>query len=142
MVEFQFKPTNLDHPDWTSIFHMTAGGDLGLGDRTPAVFFRPSGGLAIDMNSAVNNEGNWINSIQLNRGFPAPPIGEWTKIRISQELVNQEFKYRISINEIEKLDVENSRAVGFKNVKVFAADPWYPAQPGFVKKLSINVKGE
>ena len=56
--------------------------------------------------------------------------------------MNQEFKYRISINETEKVDVENLKAVGFKNVKVFAANPWSKAQPGFVKNLSINVKRE
>ena len=135
MVEFQFKPTNLDHPDWTSIFHMTSGGDNGnLGDRTPAVFFHPNKGLEIQ--SAVNNVHNYFAN------FPAPPIGEWTKIRISQELMKQEFKYRISINETEKLDVENLKAVGFKSVKVFVANPFHKAQPGFVKNLSINVKGE
>ena len=135
MVEFQFKPTNLDHPDWTSIFHMTTGGgNLDIGDRTPAVFFHPNSGLRI--NSAVNNDGAFF------REFAAPPIGEWTKIRISQELVNQEFKYRISINETEKVDVENLKAIGFRNVKVFSANPWSKAQPGFVKNLSINVKGE
>ena len=80
-----------------------------------------------------------LNLVNLNLN---PPIGEWTKIQISQELVNQEFKYRISINKTEKVDVENSKAVGFKNVKVFAANPWYKTQPGFVKNLSINVKRE
>ena len=37
--------------------------------------------------------------------------------------------------------MENSAAVGFENVKVFAADPWYEAQPGSIKNLKINVKG-
>jgi hypothetical protein len=145
MVEFQLKPTNFDHPDWVSIFHMTIGGDFdNIGDRTPAVFFHPNDGLRI--NSDVSNQhSNFL------RDFPAPPIGEWTKIQISQELVNHEFKYRISINENKKFavgvcvcvwGVDNSKADGFKKVKVFAADPWYPAQPGFVKNLSINVKGE
>ena len=37
--------------------------------------------------------------------------------------------------------MENSAAVGFENVKVFAADPWYEAQPGSIKNLKISVKG-
>ena len=36
--------------------------------------------------------------------------------------------------------MENSAAVGFENVKVFAADPWYEAQPGSIKNLKISVK--
>ena len=46
MVEFLFKPTNLDNPDWTSIFHMTIGGNReNLDNRTPAIFFRPNQGF-------------------------------------------------------------------------------------------------
>ena len=37
--------------------------------------------------------------------------------------------------------MENSAAVGFENVKVFAADPWAEAQPGSIKNLKIHVKG-
>ena len=32
-------------------------------------------------------------------------------------------------------------AVEFENVKVFAAEPWWEAQPGSIKNLKINVKG-
>ena len=42
MVEFEFKPTNFDHNYWTSIFHMTIGGNMAtIGDRIPAVFYHP-----------------------------------------------------------------------------------------------------
>ena len=37
--------------------------------------------------------------------------------------------------------MEISAAVGFENVKVFAADPWWEAQPGSIKNLKIHVKG-
>ena len=135
MVEFQFKPTDLTRPDWTSIFHMTAGDNVGeIGDRIPAVFFRPSNGMQIS--SALNTQFNF------EIDFPAPTIGEWTKIRVSQELLNQSFKYKIFIDDAEKLVAENSVAISFENVRVFAADPWYPAQPGSIKNLSINIKGE
>ena len=135
MVEFQFKPTDLTNPDWTSIFHMTKGGNNeAIGDRTPAVFFRPSSGLHIT--SALNEENNF------RVAFPAPTIGVWTKIRVSQELLNEGLKFRIFTDETEKLVAENSVAIILENVKVFAADPWFPAQPGSIKNLSINVKGE
>ena len=72
---------------------------------------------------AINNHHNFQYDVS------APPIGEWTKIK---------FRNRISIDETEKFNAENSKAVGFKNMKVFTADPWYKAQPGFVKNLSIK----
>ena len=107
------------------------GGNSGtIGERIPGVFFHPNDGLV--MFFAINNHHNFQYDVS------APPIGEWTKIQKSQELVNQQFKFRISIDETEKFNAENSKAVGFKNMKVFAADPWYKAQPGFVKNLSIK----
>merc|ERR1712061_310560 len=134
MVEFEFKPTIFDHSGWSNIFHMTIGGDQrAIGDRIPAVFYHPSSGLGI--RSHVNKNPAYAKQ------FDSLPIGEWTKIRVSQELLGGKFRYRIFIDEKEETNVENSRAVGFENVKVFAADPWYEAQPGSIKSLKISVKG-
>ena len=179
MVEFEFKPTNFDHDGWTSIFHMTIGGDVAtIGDRIPAVFYHPSQGLTIDSHN--NETPNYAE-----KRYGSPPIGNWTKIRVSQELLDGKFRYRmfikaficwdedhtlkfhpknilyisleskynvylwkpahsrykIFINEREETNMENSAAVEFENVKVFAADPFHEAQPGSIKNLKINVKG-
>merc|ERR1712061_329587 len=134
MVEFEVKPTIFDHDGWSNIFHMTKGGDARtIGDRIPAVFYHPRSGLGI--RSHINQEPNYAEQ------FDSLPIGEWTKIRVSQELIGGKFRYRIFIDEKEETNVENSRAVGFENVKVFASDPWYEAQPGSIKNLKISVKG-
>ena len=93
MVEFEFKPTNLDH-GWTSIFHMTIGGDSGtIGYRIPAVFYHPSYNLLI---SSHNNK-----NANYNKYVPSPPIGKWTKIRVSQELLDGKFRYRIFFCKIK-----------------------------------------
>ena len=135
MVEFLFKRTNSSTNEWTSIFHMTVGGDRStIGDRTPAVFFNPNFGFQIA--SACNGSDNF------NKDFPAPPIDVWTKIKVSQELLHGQFKYRIFIDGSEKLNVGNLKAVGFENVKVYAANPWFHAQAGAIKNLSINIKGD
>ena len=89
MVEFEFKPTNFDHNGWTSIFHMTIGGNVGFGDRIPAVFYHPRNGLTI---SSHNNK-----NAKYYQNLPSPPIGKWTKIRVSQELLDGKFRYRIFI---------------------------------------------
>ena len=48
-----------------------------------------------------------------------------------------ELKFLFENEEMLKMDI--SEAVGFENVKVYASDPWYPAQPGCIKNLGINV---
>ena len=133
MVEFLFKPTNYDHPDWTSIFRMTIGGNHeNLGDRNPAVFFHPSRGFLIvySLNEYKNQE------IRL----PAPTIDKWTKIRMFQKNENGNTKIKLFIDNKEMLSAVNSKPTSFENVKVYASDPWYPAQPGSIKNLSIKVK--
>ena len=71
-----------------------------------------------------------------------PAVGEWIKIRVSQELLDNKLKYRVIIDGVEKINEENKNAAVFQNVKVFAANPWQKAQPGFVKNLSIKIKEE
>ena len=90
MVEFEFKPTNFDHSGWTSIFHMTIGGNYGtIGYRIPAVFYHPTNGLRV---SSYNNQNS-----NYDQNFPSPTIGKWTKIRVSQELLDGKFRHRIFI---------------------------------------------
>ena len=135
MVEFMLKPTNLDNPGWTNIFHMTIGGggfpNGKIGERTPALFFNPS--LGLHFASAHNGQAN------LAMNFPAPTVDKWTKLRMSQEMQNGKIKLKFIIEDEEMLSVENAEPVGFENVKVYASDPWDPALPGFIKNLSINV---
>ena len=107
MVEFLFKPTNYDNPDWTSIFHMTIGGNAAkLGDRNPAVMFRPSYGLMIaySLSEQKNQE------IRL----PAPTIDKWTKIQMVQETENRNTKIKIFINDEEMLRAVNYIPTSFE----------------------------
>ena len=86
MVEFEFKPTNFDHSGWTNIFHMTtAPGGTGFLQCS----ITPEGLFSIM--SHDNQNGNY------HQNFPPPPIGKWTKIRVSQELLDGKFRYRIFI---------------------------------------------
>ena len=131
MVEFLFKPTNYDNPNFTNIIHMTIGGDgENLGDRTPHVFVAPGRGLVVAYSLNINND-DYID-------LPAPSIDEWTKIRMSQEIENRKTKVKIFINDEEMFSAVNSKPTSFENMKVYASDTWYPAQPGSIKNLSIN----
>ena len=133
MVEFLFKPTNYDNPDWTSIFHMTIGGNHeNLGDRNPAVFFHPSQDQGLVIVYSLNNDKD--QQIHL----PTPTIDKWTKIRMFQKIEDGNTKIKLFINDKEMLSAVNYKPTSFENVKVYASDPWYSAQPGSIKNLSIN----
>ena len=110
---------------------MTIGGNReNLDDRTPAIFIRPSQGFYF-ASSALTNSFTLL---------PAPTVVKWTKLRLSEELQNEKIKLKFFNDDEEMLSVDNSNAVGFKDIKVYASDPWYAAQPGFIKNLSIKIK--
>ena len=82
----------------------------------------------------MNEDGNFETD------FPSPPIGHYTKVQVSQELMNNGYVYKIAVGKDAKFSIVNFLPAEFRDVKVFAADPWYTVQPGFIKNLSIFVK--
>ena len=92
MVEFEFKPTNFDHSGWTNIFHMTTASLSGTGSLQCSI--TPEGLFTIKTLYLLKSQ-NII--IKHHQNFPPPPIGKWTKIRVSQELIDGKFRYRIFI---------------------------------------------
>ena len=84
-----------------------------LDDRTPAIFFRPSQGFYF-ASSALTNYFTLL---------PAATDDKWTKLRMSQELQNGKIRLEFFNNDEEMLSVDNSKAVGLENVKVYASDP-------------------
>ena len=131
-ITFDFKPTDYDHNNWTSLIHLTIGGNNETyGDRTPAIFFRTD--LGMHVSSAIN--GNPTYSVDLNQ---PPPVGEWTTIVMSQaKSTDGEFVFKTEINGMESFTTVNVQAVEFSSVKVYASDPYYTAQPGFIRNLVI-----
>ena len=115
MVEFMIKPTSLnfkgnEYSVFANILHMTADKDeSSVGDRTPAVFVHPSTGLQIA--TALDNSVNFYHN------FPTQlTVGEWTKIRISQVFQNEKLRYKVFLDDMEKLNVVNSKPVELENV--------------------------
>ena len=41
---------------------------------------------------------------------------------------------------LEKYNIENPQDKHFNNVRVYASDPWYNGQPGYIKNLSVKGK--
>lgn len=53
-------------------------------------------------------------------------FNNWMELDISQRLEgNGKCMYRIKVDGVVWMDVENTDARDFKNVKIFTSDPWY-----------------
>ena len=135
-VSLDFKPTDYSYTGHASLLHLTLGANSGTyGDRYPAVLFHPSEGICIA--SAVNDDHDYFQTSLLDR----PKIGEWTSLDIAQEQEEGgKFVFRIVIGGKEISSVENTNPVEMKDVKVYASDPWHPAQPGSIKAWLIQTK--
>ena len=86
--------------------------------------------------SAVNGDENYEH-------WPdQPPVGEWTPIQISQTCEEGKYLYRIVIGGEEVHAVENTEPREFQDVAVYASDPWFEAQPGSIRNLTIDSSGQ
>ena len=129
-VSFEVYPTSINS-GWTNVIHLTTGEDrMRYGDRNPAVFVNPNTNT-FHIASAINSETNKVFYTNLI------PLKQWSSIKISQSLVNQIYLYCIYVNGSLVSSVENSKSVKLSNVKVYAANPWYIPQSGFIRNLAI-----
>ena len=101
------------------------------GDRVPGVWFHHIGDGTLYIAAPIN--GN------LDRTFDTQPVPvkQWSHLEISQQLINDIYIYSIKLNGLKVFSEQNNQAQVFENVKVFASDPWYPAQDGSIKDLFI-----
>ena len=131
-VSFDVKPNSFSK-EWRSVLHFTIGSDLtNYGDRIPGVWFHHSGDGSLYIAAPIN--GN------LDRVFKTEPVPlkEWSHIEISQQLENSIYIYAIRLNGEKVFSEENTQPKTFENVKVYASDPWYPAQDGSIRDLIIS----
>ncbi|XP_047131095.1 uncharacterized protein LOC100215669 isoform X2 [Hydra vulgaris] len=115
-----------------SVIHFSIGSDLGhYGDRVPGIWFNADGKGGLYVSAPIN--GNF------DKFFITNPIGlnEWSNIEISQILRNSVYIYTIKINKEIVFSEINNQVQSFDNVKVYAADPWYDVQNGFIKDFFV-----
>ena len=127
MVDFMVKPTSVTSSDIRSILHLTDKEDS---NRFGLWFY--SGELRLEC--AQDKTG--VRTLTL----PQPPIGKWTRITLTQEYLSGESRYRVLINGVEKYNVRNAQDGEFRNVRVYASNPWHEALSGYIKKLSVKGK--
>ena len=118
---------------WANAIHITTGSDGSRqGDRIPGVW--------------LNKDGHWhictSIGIQKNHCHNSPPVSlnTWTMIRIWQEqLLDGDYMYQYAINNTTIYSVRNESPRAFKNVKVYAADPWYAPVKGSIRNIELCV---
>ena len=134
MVDFMFKPTNVTTKRLNSILHLTDKdrNTHSYGGRIPAVWINSDGKFYIEC--SMNNTANRAYSL------PGPQVGKWTQITFIQENLSGKLRYRVLMDGVEKYNIENPQDEPFNNVRVYASDPWFNEQPGYIKNLSVKAK--
>ena len=133
-VSFEFNPKNYDNTGWTSILHLNLSENFQkLRDRILGIFFHPNNGLAI--RTAIGSNRNSRVDIK-----PAPPVGQWSTIVVSQLRTGSSTTFSVKIGGAAPLTTENPSPQEFSCVKVFASDPLHLAQPGSIRGLTIRTR--
>ena len=137
-VSLEVNPTDYTFTSYANVLHLTIGGkglgsSANVGDRIPAIWIHKTRGVMIS--SALNGKAAYTKTYKV-----IPPVREWTKIEVSQTLIESKYIYSISIGKKNVLKVENKKPVELSNVKVFAGSPWYTATKGFLRNLEVQMK--
>ena len=122
-LEFEIIALGDQGPNWSNIIHVTNGENYGSpGNRYPAVFVN-KGRQQLSINSYVNGNDNYgyTNPNDISRE-------EWTKIIIEQIERDSKIIYRIEINGETVHEVENTTPTEFRDMTLYAADPWHGQQ--------------
>ena len=116
------------------MIHFTKDGDNGVGNRIPALWVYHDGQLYPRF--AVNGNGDF--GIRTTKKYP---LNQWIKVQFSQTLEYGKYIYRVLIDGKNEIEVENSQAKAFSNVKVYVGDEWYPSLKGSIRNLFVNADG-
>ena len=104
-----------------------------MGDRIPAIWFHKTKGVLIS--SGLDGKASY------NKFFKGlPPVGEWTRIEVSQTMVSSQYKYSISIGNEQVFSKPNTEPVELSGVKVYAGNPWSSGLKGSLRNLKIEIK--
>jgi len=136
-VSFEIQPVS-KHPKWSNILHFTVGGDCcKSGQRIPGVWFRP-GTLKLMVATSLNGNGN------ANYNSPLVlPLNKFTPVIVQQmQDTKGIYRYTIVINGKTVYNVVNKKPELFKNVNVYAGDPWYTAGDAVLRNFQFTVEPE
>ena len=117
---------------WANIVHATIGGNSqNYGDRIPGVWFPPKT-RKLHICTALGTKRNYCHD------YGSLPRNQYTNVQIRQtwNTKSKVYQYIITINGKVRRRVTNTRAQVFKNVKLWASDPWHKAADATVRNLA------
>ena len=131
-VSFSIQP-RIETSGDSSIVHLTTGSNCcSYGSRIPAVFFY-SNSFRLQVRSNINSNANdgYTSS--------ALPRNKWSSVKIEQKLnPTGQYIFSVFINNKRVYFAENTRAMEFKNVKVYAGSPWYKPADAYLRNLTYK----
>nr|XP_047124547.1 SCO-spondin isoform X2 [Hydra vulgaris] len=129
-VLFEVKPNAFDY-NWRSVIHLFPDNSNDTQNSNPAVYFAPNGSLYVT--STINGS---FHSVYYSMLFY---LKTWSQINVKQEfcIESNTYQYSISVNGTIVYSTTNNNPVELSNIKVYAANPWYVSQNGFIRNLVI-----
>ncbi|XP_065641947.1 uncharacterized protein LOC105847729 isoform X1 [Hydra vulgaris] len=128
-ISFELYLTNFIN-QWTSVLHFTIGDDKSkYGDRIFSFYFFNN---FPEISSSIN--GNYyvkVLSSPLN-------LMEWNKFFISHSLLNGIYTYVVKMDDTVIITLQNTNAQPFEYVRLYTSNPWYYAQPGYIRNLVVS----
>nr|XP_047132656.1 uncharacterized protein LOC100199204 [Hydra vulgaris] len=130
-VSFNIKPLTYNKV-LNNVVHLTLENDFGAyGDRNLGVWFCEDGSGCLVICAVVNGNASYcIETTPLI-------LNKWSSVKIYQSMQGEKYWFSVDLNGVNIHRVENSDAKDFKNMKVYASDPWYNAQNGSITNLMI-----
>ena len=130
-VKFDVLPKSIPSASYASVIHLTvANNEANHGDRIPAVW--------------LNSQSFWLvaSSVSGNRNhnhaFWNLCLNTWNSFRIWQtQIPDGSYFFEYSINNKTIHSIENNDPKLFRNVKVYAADPWYVSADAKIRNFQI-----
>ncbi|XP_047124980.1 uncharacterized protein LOC105846327 isoform X2 [Hydra vulgaris] len=125
LISFDFIPYSLSS-DLSSIIHFINDSN---GTGYPGVWLDSRGVLQV---TAMIDGADFTFNTSLTLS-----LNEWSKIEISQILVNGSYAYQIKVNDTIVASKINTQVRSFKNVVLYASNPWNVSQNGSIKNVFI-----
>ena len=125
LISFDFIPYSLSS-DLSSIIHFINDSN---GTGYPGVWLDSGGVLQV---TAMIDGADFTFNTSLTLS-----LNEWSKIEISQILVNESYAYQIKVNDTIVASKINTQVRSFKNVVLYASNPWSVSQNGSIKNVFV-----
>ena len=143
-VSLEFRPIQSSQlTEQANIIHISILGGpkkrmIAYGGRIISIMTKPDLHFSSALTGQKGVEMNW------NNNFNGTQVGRWTSIVISQQMVQNDeiecvkYRQRITIDGRREFQKRNTAPEEFTDVKVFASNPDFPAQPGFIRNFVIQ----